>query len=133
MTGRTNRGNRVATVTWAGIAEIGLAGVIYIWSMHASAAARAGYGRTGSIALLAVSMLATAVGIVLSHERYRIGRRQRIAAGVGLAMIAGCLVPLVLLDVLTPGSDGLFVLLAQSIVGMCFVATSLTRKNNHDR
>ncbi len=133
MTGRTDRANRVATVTWAGIAEIGLGGVINIWSMSATAAARAGYGRTGSIALLAVSMLATAVGVVLSRERFRIGRRQRIVAGTGLAMIAGCVVPLVLLDLLTPGSSGIFILLAQSIIGMCVVAISLTRKNNHDR
>lgn len=133
MTGRTNRGNRVTAVTWAAIAEIGLAGTIYIWSLSASAAVRAGYGRAGSIVLLAVSMLATAIGVAFLLGRSRIGQRQRIMTGVGLAVIAGGVVPLALLDLLTPGSSGIFVPLALAIAGMCFVATSLTRKNNHDR
>lgn len=128
MAGSTNRGHRVATVIWAAIAEIGLAGSIYIWSLSASAAARAGYGRTGSIALLAVSMLATAIGVVLSGERSRVGRRQQVIVGIGLAVVAGCVVPLVLVDLLSPGSNGIFAPLALAIAGMCFVATSLTRK-----
>jgi hypothetical protein len=130
MPGQIKQGGRAAAVTWALVAEIGLGTTIDIWSLSASAAARAGYGRTTSTVLLAISMLATGIGGVLVLLRRG---HAWLAVPVVLAVLAGGIVPLILTDMTSPGGSGDSLLLVLATVGMCLVATYFFRgRSNGD-
>jgi hypothetical protein len=124
MPGQIKQGGRAVALTWALVAEIGLGTTIDIWSLSASAAARAGYGRTTSTVLLAVSMLATGIGglLVLLRQGH-----VWLVVPLVLAVLAGGIVPLVLTDLMSPGGSGDSLLLVLSTAGMCLVATYLFR------
>jgi hypothetical protein len=132
MPGQIKQGSRALAFGWALIAEIGLGATIDIWSVSTSAAARAGYGRITSTVLLAISMLATGIAVILVLLRRG---SAWLVVPVVLAALAGGIVPLILTDLLSPGGSGDSFLLVLATAGMCLVATYLFRgrRNGDDR
>lgn len=127
MPGSEVGGRCPAAMAWAAIAEICLVGVIIIWLTSPSAAAHAGYGRAGSITVLAVSVLLTAMGVVVTVSASRLRRGPRLTVAIMLAIVAGGVLPLALTDLVGPGSPGVIVPLSLAVIGMEFVAAFLIR------
>src|SRR5437763_6309596 len=107
-----SKSRRFAAMTWAAIAETCLVGVIIIWLISPSAAAQAGYGRAGSIIVLALSMLFTAMGVVMTLSASRLRRGPRLTVAILLAVVAGGVIPLALTGLVEPGATGVIVPLA---------------------
>lgn len=114
-------------MTWAAIAGICLVGVIIMWLISPSAAAHAGYGRAGSITVLALSVLSTAMGVLVAVSESRPRRGLRLAVAITLAVVAGGVIPLALTDLVEPGATGVIVPLALAVTGMEFLAVFLVR------
>lgn len=135
MTGK-NRGvrryrqKRLTALTWAAIAEVSLTGVFIIWSISPSAAAHASYGRTGSLTMLAMSMVLTLAGAVTAIMTSQLGKWVRLAVAILVAVTAGGVVPLTLPGLAAPtapGAAGALGPLILAIAGMEFVAAHLIR------
>lgn len=127
MARRAERGNRAAALTWAAIAEVGLAGVVLVWLISPSAAGTAGYGYPLSMALLIFSMLFTAAGIAIVLVTPQLSRGVRLAITMLLAATAGSVIPLALTGLLAAGSGGYGLLLVLAVFGMEFLAVNIPR------
>jgi hypothetical protein len=114
-------------MAWAAISGICLVGVIIIWLISPSAAAHAGYGRAGSITVLALSVLLTATGVVVAVSASRLRRGPRLTVAIMLAVVAGGVIPLALTDLVGPGVTGVIVPLVLAVIGMEFLAVFLIR------
>jgi hypothetical protein len=121
------RGRRLVALTWAGMAEICLAGLILIWS-STSSGAHAGYGQRGSIAVLGLSILLTAVAMVALRPAAS-RRTAQLAVAAVLAVAAGGVLPLAITD-LASGRGGVDFPLALAVVGMAVVPAHLIRMAN---
>jgi hypothetical protein len=108
-------------MTWAAIAEVCLVGVGVVW-LVTTAGTHAGYGRIGSIAVVALSVVLTAVA-ALSPSGMRRGPRLFIAGF--LAVVAGGVVPLAITDLFT--GLGVGIPLALAVAGMEVLAVHLIR------
>jgi hypothetical protein len=121
---RGKGGERVVAVMWAVIAEVCLVGVGTIW-LYTTAGTRAGYGRIGSVTVVAVAILLTLVAAVVDLNAARIRRAAQLVFAVVLMVVAGVVVPLVITDLVTgPGVD---IPLALAVAGMMVLATHLIR------
>lgn len=127
MARRAERGNRAAALTWAAIAEIGLAGVLMVWLISPSAAGTAGYGRPLSMILLVVSMLFTAVGMGALLVAPRLPRGVKLAMTLLIAAAAGALIPLALTGLFATGIEGYGLLLVLAVIGMEYLAVNIPR------
>jgi hypothetical protein len=124
---RAERGNRAAALTWAVIAEVGLAGVALVWVISPSAAGTAGYGYPLSMALLVVSMLFTAIGMAIVLVAPRLSRGVKLAITLLLAATAGTVIPLAMTGLLAADSGGYGLLLVLAVIGMEFLAVNIPR------
>ena len=127
MAERAEGNNRVVALTWAAIAEVGLAGVILLWLISPSAAGSAGYGSPLSMVLLIVAMLFTAVGGLVVLVISRLSRGVRLAATLLLAAAAGGVIPLAITGLSTAGGGGYGLLLILAVIGMEFLAVQIPR------
>lgn len=114
-------------MTWAAIAEVGLAGVLFIWLISPAAAEKAGYGFVFSSILLVLSMLFTAVGVLTLLAAPRLSRGFRLTVTLLLAAIAGGVLPLAMTGLFTAQSRGYRLLLVLAVVGMEFLAVRIPR------
>lgn len=114
-------------MTWAAIAEVGLAGVLMVWLISPSAAETAGYGSPVSIILLVVSMLLTTVGMGVVLVAPRLPRGIKLTMTLLIAVAAGALIPLALTGLVAAGSGGYGLLLLLAVIGMEFLAVSIPR------
>jgi hypothetical protein len=127
------------SMLWAGMSIIYLSGVIFVWLTFPENAVHAGYGLTGSIAVLALSVLliaVSAVAVILGASR--VPRPARLTvAGALLVVAAGGLVPLAIFDLRGPGpSDSGDIAMAMASAGMVILAVHLIRpprKDDHGR
>ncbi|MGH3811573.1 MAG: hypothetical protein ACRDUV_03820 [Pseudonocardiaceae bacterium] len=127
MARRAERGNRTVALTWAAIAEVGLAGVLMVWLISPSAAGTAGYGSPLSMILLVVSMLFTAVGMGALVIAPRLPRSVKLAMTLLIAATAGALIPLALTGLFATGGGGYGLLLVLAVIGMEFLAVTIPR------
>jgi hypothetical protein len=111
---------------WAAIAEVALAGVLLVWLISPAAAATASYGSLLSMSLLVVSMLFTAIGVVVLMAR-RLPRSIKLAITLILAATAGGVIPLALSGLLVADGGGYGLLLALAVIGMEFLAVHIPR------
>lgn len=109
---------------WAAIAEVCLVGVGVVWLMT-SAGAHAGYGRFGSIAVLVLSVLLTAIAMVAAVRSPGIHAATRITLAGILALAAAGVVPLVITDLVAGPGVGLP--LALAVAGMEILVVHLIR------
>ncbi|MGH4008861.1 MAG: hypothetical protein ACRDTH_12015 [Pseudonocardiaceae bacterium] len=124
---RAERGNQAAALTWAAIAEVGLAGVLVVWLISPAAAGTAGYGFPVSMILLVVSILITAVGMGVLRVAPRLPRNIKLAMTLLIAATAGALIPLALTALFATGSGGYGFLLALAVIGMEYLAVTIPR------
>jgi hypothetical protein len=119
------RAKHTVAMTWAAVAEICLAGALFVWLISPWAAAHAGYGTAGSVAVVAASMVLTVVGVVTVLGAARLSRTARVTITVLLAAVAGGVIPLAMIDFISGVGMGPLLLLA--VIGMEFLAVHLVR------
>jgi len=124
---RAERGKRAAALTWAAIAEVGLAGVLLVWLISPSAAETAGYGSPLSMVLLVVSMLFTTVGMAVVLVAPRLSRSVTLAITLFIAATAGGVIPLAMTGLFAADSGGYGLLLALAVIDMEFLAVHIPR------
>lgn len=117
----------MVALTWAAIAEVGLAGVVLLWLISPSAAGTAGYGSPLSMALLFVSMLFTAVGVLVVLVASRLSRGVKLTITLLLAATAGGVIPLAIAGLSAAGGGGYGLLLVLAVIGMEFLAVHIPR------
>jgi hypothetical protein len=124
---RAERGKQAVALTWAAIAEVGLAGVLLVWLISPSTVETAGYGSALSMVLLAVSMLFTAVGMAVVVVAPRLSRGVKLAVTLLIAVTAGGVIPLAMTGLFAADSGGYGLLLALAVIGMEFLAVHIPR------
>lgn len=117
-------------MSWAAIAEAGLAGVVFVWLISPTAARTAGYGPPLSMLLLAVSMLLTALGALAVLVKPRVSRGVKLTITLLLAATAGGVIPLAINGLFSSESGGYGLLLVVAVVGMEVLALLIPRANS---
>jgi hypothetical protein len=118
-----SRSDRTAAVTWAGIAEICLAGTVLIW--QTSANRHGGYGPLWSVTAVALAGLLTLVGVAAAFSN-RLSARPKLVLAILLDTAAGGVLPLAISDLDTEGG-GESLLLIQAVIGIVVLATHLMK------
>lgn len=98
-----------------------------MWLISPSAAGTAGYGLPLSMALLVVSMLFTAVGVLVVLVAPRLSRSVKLTITLLLAATAGGVIPLAMTGLFAADSGGYGLLLVLAVVGMEFLAVNIPR------
>lgn len=127
MARRVQRGTRATALAWAGIAEVGLAGVLFVWLISPTAAETAGYGSRLSILFVAGSMLFTAVGALAVLVAPRLSRGVKLTVTLLLAATAGGVIPLAMTGLFSSESGKYGLLLVLAVIGMEALALHIPR------
>jgi hypothetical protein len=130
MTVDASRRRRPSTLVWGGAAAACLIGVLLVWLGSDAAADRALFGSAGSVIVVVVSLVFTAVGIAVGLAATRPSAAIRWGIALPLAICAGGVAVLAFgafFAPTEPGDVGLGVLLAVAVIGMYMVSTRVSR------
>ncbi len=132
MTLRTTRRRttRITAVVWGAFAFVCLGSVLTVWLGSPTAAHAAAFGPSGSMAVLAVALMATIIGTAVASAP-QATRGLRWGTALPMAIIAGGVTVLAITSLFAPtrATDvGLGALMAAGAIGMDVVATQVGRR-----
>lgn len=118
-----------AGTAWGVVAEVTLAGVLWVWSVHPDVAAHTALGATASVAIVVVAMGATVVAVAITRSDGE--RPHRRAVTLLVDTLAAGLAALAVTGLFGPGDadGGVWFLMLAAAIGMSAVSSQVGRQS----